>query len=1010
MNRSSIFTVFFFLSIIIAFSATSQGHLRLIAEGERDFSKLREAFYEEWKEQGSRYSDLKKFKRWENFIVPRLKDGKIPGAGYFKQRYDAYELIKADKNASKRQQNSWQSIGPYKWEVGNDGYNPGNGRINCITVDPNDPNKVYIGAASGGFWKSLDGGQTWHTSTDDLGVLGVTDIYVDPDNTDRIIILTGDAYGSDTPSIGLFESLDAGESWELMNLSFDRNEFKTFYKLEVGKENKDLMFVAGSNIIRSVDGGETWEEVQTGTFSDLAMHPTNDSILYACDRFDNVANQITLYKSVDAGLNWERLIMDFPEANKTFGRKALGVTPANPDVVYILSSASDATFGGLFKSSDQLNSVTLMSSTPNIFGYSKEADDNSGQGWYDLAIGVSPEDENELYVSGVHVWKSMDSGENWELQNYWIWSDQEYPYVHADNHTIDYYHGNVYCGGDGGIFYSEDDGETFDNLSFGLNIAQFYRLGTHPEKEDVVVGGLQDNGSFAKINDEWYHIFGADGMEALIDHTDPNTVYSEYQNGGIIRYTNEGLDTDWFVSNADNEPGGWVTPFIMHPNDHNTLYFGYQNVWVSNDRGETLTKNSNFNGASVIDILKMHPTQNNTFLVGRGGLLYYSTDEARSFSEISAGLPSLPLTDAIFDVANPDRIWASLFEGNVYQSNDAGESWFSVSEGLPFLSVNCLLQHPCGEILYAGTDVGVYTLDLTSGNRNWEYMGSGLPNVIVREMEIQNATSKLYVATYGRGIWKIDVPEVTEGEEIQSITFQDIEDKRLSDEKFALVAESSSALEISFISSDDRIVLIDGDSAKIIGLGAVEISAMQYGNCAYQPADTVTKSFEVLKGIQTIDFEEIATDVPFRKGRSFSLYARSSASLPITFVSSDENLISINGDRAVIESDEGGTVTITASQEGSEFYEAAENVDQEITFLILDAETLESNPLYPNPTTRFVNLPPDTRGAQYRLFNLSGRLVKRGIVSNKNRVDISDGNSGRYILEVAGKTYQVVKK
>ncbi len=1011
MNRLLFATVLFFLSIIHAFDATSQGHLRLIAEGERDFIKLREAFYTEWKAEGSRYSELKKFKRWEYFIVPRLIDGKIPATQYFKKRYETFELERSRQlNRGAKTENSWEPIGPKKWEVGNDGYNPGNGRVNCITVDPNDPLKLYIGAAGGGFWKSSDGGATWNTSTDDLGVLGVTDIYIDPDNTDRIIIVTGDAYGSDTPSIGLFESTDGGESWQLMNLEFDRNEFRTFFKLEVGKVNKDLMYLAGSNIIRSDDGGETWDEVHFGNFSDLVVHPTNDSILYACNRFESTSEIITLHKSIDAGITWEEMEFSFPEANKTFARKALGVTPDNPDVVYILAAASDATYGALFKSPNQLDSVALMSSSPNIFGYSKAADDGSGQGWYDLAIGVSPEDEDELYVSGIHVWKSQDAGQNWELQNYWVWDDQEYPYVHADNHTIDFYHGNLYCGGDGGIFFSEDDGETFENLSFGLSISQFYRLGTHPTEEDVVIGGLQDNGSFTKIDNQWYHIFGADGMEALIDHTDPSIVYSEYQYGGIIRYINEGLDADLYIENEDNESGGWVTPFIMHPDDHNTLYFGYQNVWKSTDQGTTLNKQSNFQGGSVIDILKMHPTETNHFLVGRGGLLFYSSDDAVSYNSISGGLPARNLNDAMFDVKDPNTLWAGFSGGIVYQSDDAGESWFSLSEGLPDLSVNCLLQHPCGDILYAGTDVGVYTLSLLEDQPIWEYMGEGLPNVVVSELEIQQATNKLYIATYGRGVWKIDVPSTSGGTEDQIITFDEIAEKRLGDARFALNASSTSGLPISYVSSDNSIVQIVGDSADILSRGTVEITASQKGNCQFKSAESMTRTVEVVRGTQTIDFKPIPTDITFEQGESFGLLATASSGLPVSFSSSNESMIAIDKNLATIESSSGGTVTISANQEGDDDYEPAETIDREIVFLILDAEILSATVLFPNPASRYIEVPDNKVGEKFRLFNISGKLIKEGQVSSKKRIDLTKYESGRYILLLGEEPFQIIKK
>ncbi|MEO9966390.1 MAG: T9SS type A sorting domain-containing protein [Reichenbachiella sp.] len=827
------------LTIVVISDANSQDHLRLISEGERDFVKIREAFYSYWDRTGRRNSDFKKFKRWEDRVLPRLVDGQLSSSGHYTMRISEYKLLQEKFTKSARTNTeSWEAIGPYDWQVASNGYSPGNGRINCITVDPNDPDIIYIGTSGGGVWKSEDSGATWSTTTDQLAVLGATDIYVNPADSDEVIVLTGDAYGSDTPSVGLIKSIDGGKTWSTTNFSYEESAYNVFFKFEVSPTNPDLMIVAGDGVHRSTDGGDTWTEVMTVTISDLVFHPGDDDIVYAAARYEDSENELTLYKSTDGGATWSSALFTFESLDTTLGRKALGVTEDNLDALYVLVSDDDATFGGLFKSEDQLSTMSMQSNTPNIFGYETDGSDaDDGQGWYDLAIAVDPDDEDILYASGVHIWKSIDSGVTWEIQNYWIWDTEEYPYVHADNHTLDIANGKLYAGCDGGVFVSADGGDTFTDLSPGLNIGQFYRISTHPTDENIVIGGLQDNGAYLRKNNQWYQIYGADGMEAIIDHTDPTIMYSSYQNGGILRYTDDGENIDLDVINSDDESGGWITPYIMHPDDNKTMYFGFENVWKSTDQGETLSKISNFQTGGNISILKQHPTNTDHLLASSDGSLYLTTDDGDKWSDITVGLPFYTLTDATFAHNDASTIWATFSNyeigEKVYKSTDSGKNWTSVSEGLPDLPVNCILsQNSCSGRVFIGTDIGVYSRN--EGQTTWNYLGEGLPNVVVRELEMQDETGKLFAATFGRGIWKIEAGEI----QSQQITFEDIGNKFVGSESFELVASSDSGLDVIFTSSDPDIVSINGTTATVVSEGSVTITAVQEGNCDYLEAES----------------------------------------------------------------------------------------------------------------------------------------------------------------------------
>lgn len=1001
------------LTILTVSNSNSQHHLQLIASGERDFNEIRHAFYEYWENSERKASDYKKFKRWEEFMLPRLTDGRLPSSGDFRLALTEYQTIaNSASTARSAAVNTWQPMGPFSWEVATNGYNPGNGRVNCITVDPSDPKKIFVGAASGGLWISYDSGIHWTTTTDGLAVLGITDIYINPGNTQEVIALTGDAYGTNTPSIGLIKSSDGGLTWSAMNLTFNKSQFKVFYKFEVHPQAPEVMLVAGNGIYRSEDSGENWQEVSNEGVSDLIFHPTDPLIVYATPSTESGSNTLSMMKSTDAGVTWERTAFRFDGLNKSLGRKALAVTEKNPDAVVILATAGNSTYGGLFRSTDQLKTVELQSSTPNIFGYSTTGEDTDGQGWYDLAVAVAPDNENEIYASGVHIWKSVDGGITWEIQNFWTWDNPEHPYVHADNHTLDFANGTLYAGGDGGIFVTEDRGDTFTDLSPGLNIGQFYRIGLHPSDPDVVIGGLQDNGAYLKHEGIWKHIYGADGMEALIDHTEPSTVYSEFQDGGIIRYSQFGAVIENNIRNNRGERGGWITPFIIHPQEHKTLYFGFENVWKSVDRGDNLTRMSDFKATGTIGILKQHPKYHNYLMAEVDGTLYMTEDEGGEWKDITAGLPASHLTDATFDVNDPNRIWATFsnYESGdkVYWSLDGGTSWQNASEGLPMVPVNCILsQNSCDQQMYVGTDIGVF--GRKNSQSSWEPIGNGLPNVIVREMEIHYQSAKLFVGTYGRGVWNLDI-DLSLAD--QTLTFEPVFSRTYGDDDFILEATVDSGLDVEFVSSDPDVITINGNIASIKGGGTITITAIQRGNCNYH---SVAQSQEVTinRADQSITFEPLQER--YTAEGSFELVAQSTSGLPVEFESSDQSVIFVFNNTATIRGE--GIVTITAVQKGNQNYNPAEPVEQTQAIVVLSISDPETGiEVYPNPLTGDVltiYIPNSNKRTEVLIYDLHGRVIREKEyqhISDELRLSVGNLDKGLYVLSINGTKITFMKK
>jgi photosystem II stability/assembly factor-like uncharacterized protein len=366
-------------------------------------------------------------------------------------------------------------------------------------------------------------------------------------------------------------------------------------------------------------------------------------------------------------------------------------------------------------------------------------------------------------TGGLVLAKNSTGGDNnWSTTSDWSGSGSDY--VHADAHCFAYHPTDpelVYAGTDGGIFVTKNHGDTWEDLSDGLRIAQIYRISTGQAADDRVLGGWQDNGSNLWNGIEWEEIDAStyDGMEAIIDFTDPDIMFITHQYGDLKRTTNGG-DT-WTYEQCC---GGWVTPFVMDPTDHNIIYYGASagDVYKSTNNGTSFTnKNSNLSGGEVYSIA-LTPADPEVVYAAtftdikrsdNGGTSWTSVNDA--FIPGGVALNYLAVSDT-----DPLKVWAALSayaEGEkVYYSDNGGESWTNISGTLPNVPVNCIVyEYGSDDRLYIGTDIGVFTKDNSSAD--WEPYMYGLPNVMIHELEINYTRQKLVAATYGRGVWESDL-------------------------------------------------------------------------------------------------------------------------------------------------------------------------------------------------------------------------------------------------------------
>lgn len=734
--------IFTAVLLILATTLHAQEWVRMMEDPEVNFFEVQEAFEEEWGDKGyERGKGYKQFKRWAYFTEPRVypSGNRFIGDEFWRGALEAQSIPGPEaKNTS-----PWQPVGPVAWE--SQSYNPGLGRVNAITVDPNDEEKIYASTPSGGLWVREEG--TWRCLTDHLPSIGATGLVIDPTDTDVMYLATGDGDGSDTYTIGVMKSTDGGESWQTTGLSEEIAAGHRIGRIVMNEFDPENIFVAGSNgLYTTYDAGETWIQLLTGGFRDVRLKPGDPEVIYA-------ATGNTFRYSTDGGATFSTPT-GLPPSSEV-ARYAIAVTPANPQIVYLLAGrSSDNGFLGLYRSFNSGQSFTLMSNSPNIMTYSEIGEGEGGQAWYDMALAASPTNENHVYVGGINVWGSMDGGATWEIKSHWVYPSA-LGYTHADIHSLDFYNGTLYCGSDGGIFRNEGLGNEWEDLSFGLQISQYYRIAASATNPEKLLVGSQDNGTNLFLPDDTYiHLLGGDGNAAAIDYTNDDILYGAFPGGNFVRSFNGGLSFHNF-SNSIEETGAWVTPFELHPTDPQIAFAAYENVWKFED--ETWTKLGEIPTTTTLRAMEVSPVDPAVIYTSTFSSLFRTVNEGEEWTALHQALPNLTITDIETDPLNPDRVWITYSgydpDHKVYHSEDGGQTWTNITENLPNLPVNCI-SYLAGsdDGLYIGTDNGVFYRSNVAPN--WSSYNTGLPNVIVNQIIFHYGSQEVIVATYGRGVWK----------------------------------------------------------------------------------------------------------------------------------------------------------------------------------------------------------------------------------------------------------------
>lgn len=644
----------------------------------------------------------------------------------------------------------------------------GVGRINSIAFHPTSASTYFVASPGGGVWKTINDGAAWTCLTDALPALGVTGIAIDYNTPNTMYISTGDGYGNfDTKSIGILKTTDGGATWNTTGLSWTTSQGRVIGAMTIHPTNPQILVAATSTgIYKTINGGANWTQSNTIHMQDVKFKPTDPTVMYATSYGGTSAN---IYRSADTGTTWTK-ITNFT----TFNRINLAVTPANVNLVgAACSKASDNGFGGYYTSTNSGTSFALKFSSKNLFGWSAAGTDAGGQGWYDLMVAIAPANANLVFIGGVNTWKSTDGGTTWNMNTAWTGGSTYNPnnvaVVHADKHFMAFSPintGTMYECNDGGLYRSTNSGTSYTDLTNGLGITMFYRLSNAQTDANTLLAGAQDNGTKKRgSTGTWSMATGGDGMEAIVDFSDPAYMYASYARGVIYRSTNS-FNTQTYTEISANIPGGqptgaWVTPYVMDPSNSQTLYAGYKDIYKTTNRGTSWTKVSTSLSTTDLISLAVAPSAPNTIYAASYTNMYRTTN-GTTWTNVSAGLPfaSAKMTYIAVHPTNSQIVFATFSgysAGNkIFKSINGGTTWTNISGSLPNLPANCVTLNKNGnEALYVGMDAGVFYRDATM--TDWVQFNQGLPNVQVMELEIQYSTSKLRAATYGRGVWQSDV-------------------------------------------------------------------------------------------------------------------------------------------------------------------------------------------------------------------------------------------------------------
>jgi photosystem II stability/assembly factor-like uncharacterized protein len=684
------------------------------------------------------------------------------------------------------------------------------GRVDDFAVVESDPRIIYVGSAAGGVFKTVNAGASWTPIFDDQPNSTIGDIALAPSDPSIVWVGTGEPNNRQSSSWGngIYKSMDAGKTWTHMGLK----DTQSIGRVVIHPTNPNIVYVAalghlwGPNkergVFKTTDGGATWTQSlyindDTGV-SDIAIDPQSPNTLYAAayERrrtafgYNGGGPDSGIYKTVDGGVHWTKLTKGLPTTGD-IGRCAVEVYRKNPNIVYVL--VENNAQGGIYRSEDKGFTWTRMSATnPRPSYYSQ--------------VRIDPNSDQKVWVLGAQLYLSEDAGKTFR--------EDRWPKIHSDFHAMwidpaDSDH--IILGSDGGVTVTYDSGRSWDYLN-NLPLAQFYEIAYNMEKPYRVCGGLQDNYSWCGpsgslqtqgiANDEWINVGGGDGFDTKLDPNDSNIVYTESQDGNLLRRdlrTGESRSLRPLEEN-DKAPRyrfQWNSPLLMSSHDSKTLYYGGNYLFKSTNRGDswtrlgpdlttgverdkllilgkvpdkdTLSRHDGVQNYPCATTVAESPVRAGVLWVGTDdGNLQVTRDDGKTWTNVAGKVPGLKKGAYVAKVEASHRDEGAAYVAfddhraddfaiYLYATTDYGQTWKRITDGIPEEAgtLHVVREDPRNpNLLFAGTEFGLF-LSFDRGAK-WEKMRNGLPTVPVDDIAIHPRDHDLILGTHGRSIWIMD--------------------------------------------------------------------------------------------------------------------------------------------------------------------------------------------------------------------------------------------------------------
>ena len=677
------------------------------------------------------------------------------------------------------------------------------GRVTDIEGVHGDHRIFYIGAAAGGVWKTSNGGASFQPIFDEH-TQSIGHIAVDQAHPDTIWVGTGEPWVRNSTSVGdgLYRTTNGGRSWE--HIGFKGSE--RISNIQIDPTNSSVVYVAVQGhlwdadeergVYKTTDFGKTWQRVLYVNIdagcADLCMDPSNPNVLYAAmwehrrspDFFESGGPGSGLYKTTDAGLSWVKLRKGLPQGD--LGRLAVAVAPSNPNLVYLTVECEDKESKGLYRSEDAGQSWTWVSADFNL----------TVRPFYFSRLVVDPANEQKIYKCGLNLTVSEDGGKTFRTVSSGVHSDIHDVWVAPEDPRF------VLCGTDGGAYRSLDGGTTFE-MFMDLPLSQFYHVSVDNAKPFNVYGGLQDNGTWygpssgpgGVENGDWELSNWGDGFYSFPHPSDPDIIYSESQEGNLVRHNRRDRQTKNIKPiPEEGEPEyrfNWNSPIHVSPNNPERLYFGAQFLFKTEDRGDSWQRlgpdltsndpnrqrqkksgglspeNSGAENNTTIFAIAESPRDEKVIWVGTDdGMLQVTQDGGRTWTNTTGNIPGLRLFSWVSSVepSHFDRntCYATFddhrrgdMSPHVFKTTDLGKTWTSlVTPEIAGYAHVIREDLEASNLLFLGTEFGLYISP--NGGGAWRRFDNNLPKTPVTAMAIHPRDQALVIATHGRGIYIID--------------------------------------------------------------------------------------------------------------------------------------------------------------------------------------------------------------------------------------------------------------